>query len=161
MFCNKPFKAFLERQMFEDKSTSLFAITMQNFYTTLMRRLVIFFTHSQLFLQSIFSTSGTANQFKACVRYFLSIFLFFHLLIALQKLLKCFLFHLKSSFCFQDIQIFVFFLFFSTLSRFKRTNGSGIINVMHLRAKICRCNFWNDTRTALHYTIKLGQIIYN
>ena len=50
MFCNKPFEAFLERQMFEDKSTSLLAITMWNFYTTLMRQLVIFFTHSQLFL---------------------------------------------------------------------------------------------------------------
>ena len=31
-----------------------------------------------------------------------------HQMIALQKLWKCFLFHLKSSFCSRDIQIFVF-----------------------------------------------------
>ena len=43
---------------------------------------------------------------------------------------KMFLFHLKSSFRSQDIQIFVFFLFLSTLSRFKRTNGRGIIYIM-------------------------------
>ena len=35
-------------------------------------------------------------------------FLFFHQMISLQKLWKCFLFHLKSSFLSQDIQIFVF-----------------------------------------------------
>ena len=40
---------------------------------------------------------------------------------------KCFLFHRKSSFRSQDIQIFVFFPFFSTLPRFKRTNRGGII----------------------------------
>ena len=44
-----------------------------------------------------------------------------------SKTMKCFLFHLKSSFRSQDIQIFVIFLFLFTLSRFKRTNGSGII----------------------------------
>ena len=33
----------------------------------------------------------------------------------------------KSSFHSQDIQISVFFPFLSTLSRFKRANGSGII----------------------------------
>ena len=40
---------------------------------------------------------------------------------------KYFLFHLKSYFRSRDIQIFVIFSFLSTLSRFKRTNGSGII----------------------------------
>ena len=25
----------------------------------------------------------------------------------------------------------------------------------------CRCTFWNNSKTALHYIIKLGQIIYN
>ena len=42
--------------------------------------------------------------FKACVRYFLTNFY----LIALQKLWKIFLFHLKSSFRSRDIQIFVY-----------------------------------------------------
>ena len=37
--CNKPFKAFLERQMFKDKPTPLLAIKMWNFYTTLMQQL--------------------------------------------------------------------------------------------------------------------------
>ena len=40
---------------------------------------------------------------------------------------KYFLFHLKSSFHSGDIQIFVFFPFFSTLSRFKRTSEYGIM----------------------------------
>ena len=51
--------------------------------------------------------------------------LFFHQPIKIYE--KCFLFNLKSSFRSQDIQIFVFFPFLSTLSRLKRTNGSGII----------------------------------
>ena len=45
--------------------------------------------------------------FKACVCYFCQIFIF-HQTIALNKLWKCFLFHLKSSFRLWDIQIFVF-----------------------------------------------------
>ena len=40
---------------------------------------------------------------------------------------KCIFFHLKSSFRSPDIQISVIFLFLSTLSKFKRTSGSGII----------------------------------
>ena len=39
---------------------------------------------------------------------------------------KCFLFHLKSAFRSLDIQIFVIFSL-STLSRFNRANGNGII----------------------------------
>ena len=35
-------------------------------------------------------------------------FFIFYQMIALQKLWKCFLFHLKSSFLFGDIQIFIF-----------------------------------------------------
>ena len=47
------------------------------------------------------------SLFKACVRYFYQVFIF-HQMIALKKLLKSFLFHLKSSFRSRDIQIFVF-----------------------------------------------------
>ena len=49
----------------------------------------------------------------------------------LKTMKNVFLFHLNSSFCSQDIQIFVIFLFLSPLSRFKWTNGSGIIYVMN------------------------------
>ena len=66
------------------------------------------------------------NQIKVCVRYFLSNFYFFTKWEPFKNHEKCFLFHLKSSVRFWDIQIFVIFSF-STLSRFKRTNGSGII----------------------------------
>ena len=38
-----------------------------------------------------------------------TIFLFFHWMIALQKLWKCFLFYLKNSFRFWSVYIFVFF----------------------------------------------------
>ena len=77
-----------------------------------------------------------------------------------SKAMNFFLFHLKSSFCSQDIQIFVI-LFLSKLSRFKRANRSGIIYVMNWLAPICRCNFWNNSETALYSIIKLGQIIHN
>ena len=43
------------------------------------------------------------------------------------KTMKNVLFHLKSSFCSPGIQMFVIFSFLSTLSRFKRANGSEII----------------------------------
>ena len=42
-------------------------------------------------------------------------------------LIKCFLFHLKSSFRSWDIQIFGIFSHFSVIFRPKRTNGRGII----------------------------------
>ena len=64
--------------------------------------------------------------FKACVHYFLSIF-FFSPNDSSLKTEKCFIFHLKSAFSSRDIQIFMIFPFFSTLSRFERANGSGII----------------------------------
>ena len=52
-----------------------------------------------------------------------------------SKTEKCFLFHLKSSFCSWDIQIFVIFPLPFCTSRFKRTNGSEIIyDVMNWRA---------------------------
>ena len=44
---------------------------------------------------------------------------------------KRFLFHQKSSFHSQDIQIFVFFPLLSTFSRYKRPDGCGIIYVMN------------------------------
>ena len=44
------------------------------------------------------------------------------------------------------LEMFKFFLFFSALSRFKRTNGSRIIyDAMNWLAKICRFNFWNSS----------------
>ena len=62
-------------------------------------------------------------------------FLFFQQMIAFQSIWKCFLFHLKSSFRSRDVQFFVFFPLLSTLSRLKRTNGSGIIyDVMNWRS---------------------------
>ena len=65
--------------------------------------------------------------FKACVRYFLSIFHFSPNDRPSKTMKSVFLFHLKSSFRSKNIQIFVFFPILSTLSRFKRKNGSGII----------------------------------
>ena len=71
--------------------------------------------------------------------------------------------HLKSSIRSGDNQIFVIFPFLSTLPRFKKTNWSGIIyddlhkfadvNIVHVDGI--------NQKTALYYTIKLGQIIYN
>ena len=54
--------------MSKDKPTPFLAIKMWNFYTTLNTGtlygvLVIFFTHSHLFLYSIFSTSVTTSYY--------------------------------------------------------------------------------------------------
>ena len=62
------------------------------------------------------------------------------------------------------LEIFKFLQFFPSFpnfSRFKRANWSGIIyDVVNWLAWICRCNFQNNSKTALYYNIKLGQIIY-
>ena len=57
-------------------------------------------------VQSVFIiiTSPNKKLLKACVRYFS----FFHQMITLKIYEKCFLFQLKSFFCFEDIHIFVF-----------------------------------------------------
>ena len=53
----------------------------------------------------------------------------------------------KTVFILQDIKIFVIFSFFSTLFRFKRKNGSGIIHDdMNWLAQICKSNFWNNSK---------------
>ena len=70
------------------------------------------------------------------------------------SLRKLFLFSRYSNFC-------NFFPSFPNFSRFKRANWSGIIyDVVNWLAWICRCNFQNNSKTALYYNIKLGQIIY-
>ena len=46
--------------------------------------------------------------FKACVRYFYQIFIYSPSDSPSKTMKKCFLFHLKSSFCSRDYQIFVF-----------------------------------------------------
>ena len=48
------------------------------------------------------------DSLKLVSAFFLS-FLFFHQMIALQKLKKCFLFYLKTYFNSRDIQVFVIF----------------------------------------------------
>ena len=85
----------------------------------------LFFEEFTKLFKLIYPNSST-KLFKACVGYFLTIF--FSPNYSPSKSMKnVFLFHLKSSFRSRDIQIFVFFPFLSTLSRLKRTNGSGII----------------------------------
>ena len=62
-----------------------------------------------------------------CPLFFIE-FLFFYHVIALQKLWKMFSFSSKKLFSFlRYSNLSWFFLFLSTLSGFKRTNGSGII----------------------------------
>ena len=97
-----------------------------------------------------------------CPLFFIE-FLFFYHVIVLQKLWKMFSFLSKKLFSFlRYSNLLWFFLFLSTLSGFKRTNGSGIIyDVMSWLAKIWRCNIWNNSKTAYYYTIKLGQIVCN
>ena len=90
----------------------------------------------------------TKNKyFTGRVCYFISNFYFFTKWYPFKNYEKCFLFHLKSSFCSWDIQVFVIFSL-STLSRFKKANGSGIIyGVINWLTWISRCNFWNNSKT--------------
>ena len=89
------------------------------------------------------------NTYSLCPLFFI-IFLFFHQMLALQKIYKCFLLHLKSSFCSRNVYILEF------------TNGGEVIyDVMNWLAQNCRCNFKNNSKTDLYYIIKLGQIICN
>ena len=55
MFCNKPFKTFLGRQMFKDKPTLLLAMKLCNFYESELMNSHIFFTYSHLILHSVYS----------------------------------------------------------------------------------------------------------
>ena len=53
------------------------------------------------------------------------------------------------------------FSFLSTFSRFNRASENRIIyDVMMWYAGISRYNFWNDSKTAVYYIIKLGQLIH-
>ena len=63
----------------------------------------------------------THSNFKDCVCYLL----FFHQMIALQKLREMLFISFKKLFLFSRYSIFS--PFFPTISRFKRTNESGII----------------------------------
>ena len=83
-------------------------------------------THSAIFASLVYFPKRS-KIVKACVRYFSSNFYFFTKWSPFKNYKKRFLFHRKNSFRSWDIQIFVFFPFLSTLSRFKRANGSGII----------------------------------
>ena len=58
---------------------------------------------------------------------FYEIFIFLPIDSPLKTMKSVFSFHLKSSSPSRDIQIYVIFPLFSTLSIFKRANGSGII----------------------------------
>ena len=72
------------------------------------------------------------KMLKACVRYFFIKFLFFHQMIGFPKLWRMLFISSKKLSSFSRYSNFCnFFPFFSTLSRFKRANGSGIIYVIN------------------------------
>ena len=67
----------------------------------------------------------------------------------------------EKLFSFSRYSNFCIFPFLSTLSRFKRRNGSEIIyDVMNWLNKFADVAFGITQKAALHYIIKLGQIIY-
>ena len=77
-----------------------------------------------------------------------------------SKIMENFLFNLSSSFCSLDIYMLVIFPFLYALSRFKRTNESGIIfDVMNWLAQLRRCNFWNHSKTTWYCIINFCQVI--
>ena len=88
-----------------------------NNYFFLSLRLDLLNTYKDMFLLFVLLTTNVTTFshfrpafFKGCVRYFLSNFYFLPD-DSLSKTMKNVLFHLKSYFCSQDIQVFVFFAF--------------------------------------------------
>ena len=74
---------------------------------------------------------------------------------------KMFFISSKKLFSFSRYSVFVIFpLPFHTFQILK-DKWSAIIYVMNWLAYICRCNFWNNSKIALNYTMKLGQIIHS
>ena len=85
------------------------------------------FRNNEYFRNSPSKQMHSLDYLKLVSAIFYQIFIF-HKMIALLKTVKnVFLFHIKNSFHSRDIEIFVSFSFLSTLSRFKRKSGSGII----------------------------------
>ena len=95
---------------------------------------------------------------KACFRYFFK-FLFFTKWYIPSKIKKIFFCCIKKAlFVLEIFKFLPFFPFLSTISGFKRTNGKGIIyDALNWPACICRCNFLNNSKTALYYIIRCGQ----
>ena len=89
-------------------------------------------------LWHIATEKDISSELKSCVRYFLPNF-YFSPYDSPSKTEKCFLFHLKSSFCSRDIQIFVipsspFFLPISHCFRFwskKNLKAHDVINCLN------------------------------
>ena len=100
---------------------------------------------------------------KACVCYFSSNFYFFtKQMIALQKLKNIFYFIQKALFILEIFKFLYFFLFLSTLSRFKRTNGSELMMSWIGLHKFAGAIFGITQKPRyIYYTIKLCQIMYN
>ena len=89
-------------------------------------------------------------QFKICVGYFSLVFYIFSLNDSHSKTVKnIFCFIWKTLFILKIFKFLQFFLFLTTLSWFKWTNGSGIINFTNWLAQICKFKFWNNSKTTL------------
>ena len=61
-FCNKLLMAYLKRQMSKDNFVSLLVVKICNFYTNLMWRPAIFFTHSYLFFVQCLDSTGVTTS---------------------------------------------------------------------------------------------------
>ena len=97
-------------QLFREAFLKTLLLFYYYYHTTIMP-LVYFLQNSRIDQNSyskekLWMVASLLPFIKACVCYFLSNFYFFY-----KNCEKCFLFHLKSSFCFWDIQIFVIFPF--------------------------------------------------
>ena len=121
--------------------------------------LIPFFKYLSKLMKVSWEMVVAENFFKACVRCFSPND---SPLKTMKNVFYFILFYFQALFIFEIFKFLYFFPFLSTLSRFKRKNGSGIIyDVINWLAYIYRCNFWNYSKTALHYIIKFGQMIYN
>ena len=101
------------------------------------------------------------HDFQACVRYIYQFFTFSPNDNPLKTIKNVFYFIKKALFVLKILKLLQFFSSLSSkLSKVKRKNGNGIhYDVTNWFALICRCKFWNNSKSALYFIIKLGQII--
>ena len=118
--------------------------------TNLLQSMVCLYRNTQK-LEIFIKNNLKSGSFKTCVCYSL----FFSPNDIPAKTMKNAFYFIRKAVFILKIFKFLFFPFLSTLSRFKRTNKTVKIYV----AMNCRSYFWNGSKTALCYIIRLGQVI--
>ena len=100
---------------------------------------------SHFYCHAIMKFVSIVNLLKLVSAIFYQIFIFTANDSPSKTMKNIFYFIGKALFVLEIFKFLWFFPFLTKLSRFKKTNWSGIIYVMNWLAQICRCNFWYNS----------------